>query len=82
VSCPHHLRSVALAEALATAPQTGEQWWDAELHRLKGELLLRQATPPEEAETCFHQALASARQQEARSLELRAVVSLARRWQP
>ncbi len=49
---------------------------------LKGELLLRQAVPDEQnAETCFHQALDVARQQQAKSLELRAATSLARLWQ-
>src|SRR5262245_63303983 len=39
--------------------QTGERCWEAELHRLKGELLLRWTTPPEEVEACFRQALRS-----------------------
>jgi TOMM system kinase/cyclase fusion protein len=71
-----------LAEALAVANDTGEHRWDAELYRLKGELLL--ALSPEkhaEAETCFHQALAVARRQQAKSWELRAAMSLARLWQ-
>jgi predicted ATPase len=51
-----------LAEALAVVNTTGEYWWEAELHRLTGELLLRQAGPAApQAETCFHQALAAAR---------------------
>jgi predicted ATPase len=71
-----------LAEALAVSNDTGECRWDAELHRLKGELLL--ARPVEhhaEAETCFRQALDIARQQQAKSLELRAGMSLSRLWQ-
>jgi TOMM system kinase/cyclase fusion protein len=71
-----------LAEALAVANDTGECRWDAELHRLKGELLL--ARPGEhhaEAESCFCQALDIARQQQAKSLELRAAMSLSRLWQ-
>ena len=54
----------------------------AELHRLRGEWLL-QAAPSDEnrAEAAFHQALAVAREQQARSLELRAATSLARLWQ-
>jgi class 3 adenylate cyclase/predicted ATPase len=72
----------ALAEALATAHATGERWGEAELYRLRGELLL---LPPchdaHQAETCFQQALAVSRQQQAKSWELRAAVSLARLWQ-
>ena len=53
--------------------KTGERWWEAELYRLKGELLLQQAVPDErEAEACFRQALDIARRQQAKSLELRA----------
>ena len=62
--------------------RTGERWWEAEVHRLKGELLLHQATSDvAQAETCFHQALDVARYQQAKSLELRAATSLARLWQ-
>ena len=72
----------ALAEALATLPKSGVRWWEAELHRLRGELLLQHAVAqPEEAEACFQQALAVARRQQAKSLELRAAMSLARLWQ-
>ena len=70
-----------LTEALATAHRTGERWWETELHRLKGELLLRQVNPTEEAEACFRQAIEIARQQQAKSLELRAATSLSRWWQ-
>jgi predicted ATPase len=62
--------------------QQGERWGEAELYRLKGELLLaRSAEHHVEAETCFHQALDIARHQQAKSLELRAAMSLARLWQ-
>jgi predicted ATPase len=72
----------ALAEALATLPKSGVRWWEAELYRLRGELLLQHAVEqPEEAEACFQQALAVARRQQAKSLELRAAMSLARLWQ-
>ena len=72
----------ALAEALATLDKSGVRWWEAELYRLRGELLLQHTeTQPGEAEACFHQALAVARRQQARSLELRAAMSLARLWQ-
>jgi predicted ATPase len=71
-----------LTEALATVGNTGERWWEAELYRLTGELLLRQAVPNiPQAEACLHQALAGARQQQARSWELRAAMSLSRLWQ-
>jgi TOMM system kinase/cyclase fusion protein len=71
-----------LAEALAAVEHSEERWWEAELYRLKGELLLaRAAEHRAEAEACFHQALAVARQQQAKSLELRAATSLSRLWQ-
>jgi predicted ATPase len=73
-----------LAEALAHAHNTGESWTEAELHRLKGELLLAQEGTKQrwlEAEECFHQALAVARRQQAKSWELRAATSLSRLWQ-
>ncbi|HKA55056.1 MAG TPA: tetratricopeptide repeat protein, partial [Candidatus Binatia bacterium] len=77
----------ALAEALATADRTGERMYEAELYRLKGELSLKSrspqstvADPQSEAETCFLKAIEVARQQQAKSLELRAVTSLARLW--
>jgi predicted ATPase len=70
-----------LAEALAVVDKTGERYWEAELHRLKGELLRRRASPTEEVEACFQQAITVAQHQHAKSLELRAVVSLARLWQ-
>ena len=73
---------ILLVEALAVAHDTGERRWEAELHRLKGELLLQQAISGEqEAEACFLQALDIARRQQAKSLELRAAMSLARLWQ-
>jgi predicted ATPase len=72
----------ALAEAHALVEQHEERVWEAEVHRLRGVLLLRQSgTPQTEAETCFQQALDVARRQEAKSLELRAARSLARLWQ-
>jgi predicted ATPase len=71
-----------LAEALAAVEKTGERYYEAELYRLKGELLLVHSTENHaEAETCLHQALDIARRQQAKSLELRATVSLSRRWQ-
>jgi predicted ATPase len=71
-----------LAEAWALVAQTQERSYEAELYRLQGALLLaRSAAHHAEAETCFHQALEIARRQEAKSLELRAAMSLARLWQ-
>jgi predicted ATPase len=73
---------VALAEALATLGQSETCLWEAELYRLRGELLLRQTVAqPEEAEACFQQAIAVARRQQAKSWELRAAMSLSRLWQ-
>jgi predicted ATPase len=72
----------ALAEALVTLPKSGARWWEAELYRLRGELLLQHTeTQPGEAEACFQQALTVARRQQAKSLELRAAMSLTRLWQ-
>jgi class 3 adenylate cyclase/predicted ATPase len=72
----------ALAEAQSLVEQQEERWWEAEVYRLRGVLLLRQpGTPQAEAETCFQQALEVASRQEAKSLELRAAMSLARLWQ-
>ena len=71
-----------LAEAQAVMAVTGVQWYAAELSRLKGALLLRQDVPDAaQAEACFQQALAVARQQQAKSWELRATMSLGRLWQ-
>jgi len=72
----------ALAEAHTLVEQHEERWWEAEICRLRGVLLLQQpGTPQEEAETCFQRALDVARRQEAKSLELRAAMSLSRLWQ-
>jgi predicted ATPase len=72
----------ALAEAHALVEQHEERFWEAEIHRLRGVLLLRQPrTPQAEGETWLQQALDVARLQEAKSLELRAATSLARLWQ-
>src|SRR5262245_60274801 len=71
-----------LTEALALMETTGDCFYEAELHRLKGVLLLQQhADNQAEAETCFHHALEIARNQQAKSFELRAAASLARLWQ-
>ena len=71
-----------LTEALAAVRQTALCFCEAELHRLQGELLLAVSMPnAAEAETCFQQALDIARRQQAKSLELRAAMSLSRLWQ-
>ena len=71
-----------LAEALTLAEKTAERWYTPEIHRLKGELLLQQSLDNHaEAQACFHRALNLARHQQARSLELRAAMSLAQLWQ-
>ena len=72
----------ALAEAHTLVEQHEERFWEAEIYRLRGVLLLRRSgTPQAEAEACFQQALDVARRQEAKSLELRAAMSLSRLWQ-
>jgi predicted ATPase len=77
--------STALTEALTLSTTSGERFLEAELYRLRGELLLAAAgTGPcgrDEAAASFHQALDVARAQQAKSLELRAVMSLSRLYQ-
>jgi predicted ATPase len=71
-----------LQEALALVDKNGEHFYEAEIHRLKGELLLTlPADSQTAAEICLAQALAIARRQQAKSLELRAATSLSRLWQ-
>jgi predicted ATPase len=72
----------ALAEGLATVAKSRVRWWEAELYRLRGELLLQQTVEQsEEAEVCFQQALVVARREQVKSWELRAAMSLSRLWQ-
>jgi predicted ATPase len=68
----------ALAEGVTISEKTGERFWEAELHRLRGELTLLggAATSAADAESCFRQALGVAAGQGAKSLELRAALSL------
>ena len=69
----------ALTEALAAAEEHEIRQYEAETHRLKGELLLKQDhSNVAEAQTCFQRAVEIARKQSAKSLELRATTSLAR----
>jgi class 3 adenylate cyclase/predicted ATPase len=72
----------ALAEAHTLVQQHEDRYWEAEVCRLRGVLLLRQpGTPQAEAETWLQRALDVTRHQEAKSLELRAAMSLSRLWQ-
>jgi predicted ATPase len=96
VQCPFFLAALAeahaklkdfsamagpLEEALELVETTGEQWWAADLHRLKGEMLLHlSADNSSAAESQFKQAIHVALHQRAKSLELRATMSLARLW--
>ena len=71
-----------LAEAVTRVAATEERWWEAEVSRLQGELLLRLPRPDiPQATACLHQALDVARRQQAKALELRAALSLSRLWQ-
>ncbi|MCZ6878638.1 MAG: hypothetical protein O7G29_10910 [Acidobacteria bacterium] len=72
-------RLTALAEALAFVESTGD-FYEAELYRVKGELLLQQSHE-HPAEACFRKAMAIAQKQQAKSFELRAATSLARQGQ-
>ena len=78
----------ALTDALALVNRTGEHFYEAELYRLKGAFTLQcldegrqDSGKQREAETCFRKAISIARQQGAKSLELRATVSLAQLWE-
>src|SRR5262249_41852975 len=87
----------ALAEALEVVDNSGERFYEAELYRLKGQLMLQSKVqgprskvenpqsairnPQSEAEACFLKAIEIAQRQQAKSLELRAVMSLSRLWQ-
>lgn len=75
----------ALAElngTLGVVNEKNDRFFESEFHRHRGECLLNiSATNTEEAETCFSQSLAISRKQGAKSLELRAAVSMARLWQ-
>ncbi len=70
-----------LEEAFAMVYEKGQGLYEAELHRLKGELLLKKGAPEAEIEEQFRRAIEVARQRSARSQELRATISLYRLWQ-
>jgi predicted ATPase len=68
-------------EAIAAVETTKETWCEAEVHRVAGEIALMSPEPDAaKAEACFERALAVARQQQAKSWELRAATSMARLW--
>jgi predicted ATPase len=72
-------RLYALEEALAVADEHEDRFYDAEIHRVTGDLLLRQdASNFAKADSCFRKAIEIARTQSAKSWELRATASLAR----
>jgi len=68
-------------DALAESQKNNEHWWDAELHRLRGELFWSQGANADEVEAAFLHSIEIAQAQQAKSLELRAATSLARLWQ-
>jgi class 3 adenylate cyclase/predicted ATPase len=73
--------SDALTRALEHANSTDERWFEAELHRQKGEWLIAQRPQhPDEAEACFQRAIEVAQKQQAKLWELRAATSLAQLW--
>jgi len=64
---------------IADSERTGQRWFDAESHRIRGDILLKR-DPANTAEEAFLTAIAIAQQQKARSFELRAAMSMARLW--
>ncbi len=71
-----------VTKTLASVQRDDARWWEAELHRVQGEILLANGrNASDRAENCFHQALDVARNQNAKMVELRAGTSLARLWQ-
>jgi predicted ATPase len=70
-----------IREATTAIETTNESWWEAEIKRVAGEIVLKSSDPDwSKAEACFEEALAVARQQQAKSWELRAAMSMARLW--
>jgi predicted ATPase len=70
-----------ISEVMTVMETTKEVWFEAEVNRIAGEIALKSSTPDtEKAEKYFDRALAVARQQQAKSWELRAAMSLARLW--
>jgi predicted ATPase/DNA-binding winged helix-turn-helix (wHTH) protein len=71
----------AVDEGMAASRAHNERWWDAELHRMRGELLLAGGADSHEAKAAYFRAIEIARTQQARALELRSVMSVARLYQ-
>ena len=69
-----------LGEAIQIAERTSEGLYEAELNRLRGELLLQVGRQVREAESSLQKALTVAREQQARFWELRAATTLAQHW--
>ena len=70
-----------IGEAIAAIETAKERWWEAEVNRIAGEMALKSPAPDAaKAQVYFERALAVARQQQAKSFELRAAMSLARLW--
>jgi predicted ATPase len=70
-----------IGEATTTLETTKERWCEADIHRVAGEIALKSPEPDtSKAEAYFERALAVARQQQAKSWELRAAMSMARLW--
>ena len=70
-----------IGEAMTAVEATKERWFEAEVHRVAGEIALKSPKPDAaEAQAYFERALEVARQQQAKSLELRAATSMARLW--
>jgi class 3 adenylate cyclase/predicted ATPase len=70
-----------IGEAMTATEKTNERWFEAEVHRLAGEIALKSSQPDtEKAQSYFERALAVARQQQVKSWELRTATSLARLW--
>jgi predicted ATPase len=75
-----HSAALAVArDGLAIEEQTGQRWWDAELHRLEGVALIG-LNRLDEGQAALEEALRIARRQQAKAYELRAATSLARFW--
>ena len=70
-----------IGEAMTAVETTKETWFEAEINRITGEItLMVPEADADKAQTCFERALAVARQQQAKSWELRAAMSMARLW--
>src|SRR5215467_6256516 len=69
----------ALTDALAIGKESGERWWEAEIHRLRGTFMLSRRRFAE-SEACFRRSIRIAQRQQAKSLELRGAMSLAQLW--